>query len=411
MAKVNFILKDKHSSETTLILTFAMAASRKKFYLSERVNPKHWDQGNKENPVKKSYGPGYSDFNARLRSLKADVLNTEAEMKLANEEITWTAICDRVASKVNGDFSTVDFFQAYNEFMQVMRLKLKAGTLKRYSGFLNHLKRYELKFNRKITFEGIDQRFFDHFTGYLQNDLGLINNTTGKQVMTLKTFLYWATIMDYNSRKDFERFPVFDEPADIIYLTNEELESLLSLDLSKNEKLASVRDVFCFACFTGQRFGDIKGFRREDIHGDEWHLTTEKTKDNIIVPLLPQALEILAKYANQDRPLPVISNQKTNDYLKELGKIAGINSPVTITKYRGSQSLKVSKPKYDFISTHCGRRTFVTLSLEKGMRPEVVMEITGHKSYKIFKKYIKLVSEVKKTELRAAWMKGPRKAV
>ncbi|MGI4751272.1 MAG: hypothetical protein ACRYFB_11610 [Janthinobacterium lividum] len=97
------------------------------------------------------------------------------------------------------------------------------------------------------------------------------------------------------------------------------------------------------------------------------------------------------------------SNQKTNDYLKELGELAEINEMVHIVKYRGVEKVEFLEPKYKFICTHTARRTFVTLCLEKGMRPETVMSITGHKDYKTFKKYIKLTDKVKMIEMNKIW--------
>jgi integrase len=124
-----------------------------------------------------------------------------------------------------------------------------------------------------------------------------------------------------------------------------------------------VRDVFCFQCYTGQRFSDIANLKREDIKGNTWHLHTYKTRDIIKVPLTPGALDILKKYENQANPLPVISHQKTNDIIKEVCEKAKINSLETKVMYRGKERIEIKKPKHDLISTHTARRTFVTLSL------------------------------------------------
>ncbi len=102
-------------------------------------------------------------------------------------------------------------------------------------------------------------------------------------------------------------------------------------------------------------------------------------------------------------PGDVIENQKTNEYLKELCLLAGINQTITVSRYKGAQRIEFTKPKYEFISTHCARRTFVTLSLEFGVRPELVMAVTGHKSYKTFKKYIKITDKVVENEFQRVW--------
>ncbi|HQO64434.1 MAG TPA: tyrosine-type recombinase/integrase, partial [Syntrophorhabdus sp.] len=113
-----------------------------------------------------------------------------------------------------------------------------------------------------------------------------------------------------------------------------------------------------------------------------------------------KAAAILKKYKNK---LPAFSNQKLNLHLKSLAKDAKINQNVAMQRYRGATREDSISPKHKLITTHTARRTFITLSLEKGIRPEVVMAITGHKDYKTFKAYIKITDEVKKNELLKAW--------
>src|SRR5437762_4115562 len=132
------------------------------------------------------------------------------------------------------------------------------------------------------------------------------------------------------------------------------------------QRLIDVRDNFCFACFTGLRFSDIDKLRHHHINKDFLEIRTEKTKDNLKIPLNVYAKEILEKYRGYGlgRPLPTgITNQKSNDYLKELAQLAGLNDLVSMEKFSGSKKILVTKPKYELISTHAARRTFVTLAL------------------------------------------------
>ena len=179
--------------------------------------------------------------------------------------------------------------------------------------------------------------------------------------------------------------------------------AIYQAELTPGSKLDKVRDVFCFGCFTGQRYSDIANLKRDHLKGDKWHLRTIKTDKVLQVQLIDFALAILDKYKDALRPLPVISNQKTNDYLKELGKLVGIDEPTSLTKRRGNEKLTNTQPKYEFISTHTARRTFITLSLEKGIRAEVIMEISGHTDYATFKKYIKISGKIADTEMIKAW--------
>ena len=189
---------------------------------------------------------------------------------------------------------------------------------------------------------------------------------------------------------------MFREDGELIYLSEVELFKIINLEF-ESEKLKVVRDNFCFACFTGLRYSDISKLQDENIKEDYIEIKTEKTRAFLRIPLNQHAKAILLK--NGGRLPKLFSNQKTNEYLKDIGKLAEITESILITKYRGIEKVEFSEPKYKFISSHTARRTFVTLCLENGMRPETVMSITGHKDYKTFKKYIKLTDKVKLVEI------------
>ena len=170
-----------------------------------------------------------------------------------------------------------------------------------------------------------------------------------------------------------------------------------------NERLERVRDLFVFQCFTGVRFSDIENLSWDDIKNSTWNLRTQKTKDIIQIPLSGYALSILAKYGDWEKPLPVISNQKMNKYVKELCKKAEINDKVKIVQYRGSERIENTYKKYEVIGSHTARRTFISLSLQKGMKPDVIMAITGHKTYKMMQKYINIADKTKRDEMDKVW--------
>jgi len=193
------------------------------------------------------------------------------------------------------------------------------------------------------------------------------------------------------------------EILDVIALTDEEFQSLVNLDLSGNNRLGQVRDVFCFSCTTGLRYSDLALLKRENIKGDEIKITVKKTKQTLTIPLTNYSQAVLDKYKKVYRPIPVISNQKMNDYLKELCKEAGIDTPIEVVRFQGAKRIADIYPKYELISVHTGRKTFATLSLERGMSAEEVMTITGHKDYKSFKRYVKITEQRKKLVMGKAW--------
>ena len=124
---------------------------------------------------------------------------------------------------------------------------------------------------------------------------------------------------------------------------------------------------------------------------------TIKTSENFIIELNQQSKKILEKYRDMEgeKALPVISNRKMNDYLKEVAQVAGINDLVTTTYYKGNVRFEETTPKYALLGTHAGRRTFVCNALALGIPPNIVMKWTGHSDYKSMKPYIDIADEMK----------------
>jgi integrase len=369
----------------------------------QRIVAKYWDIESQQ--VKRAY-TGSPELNEYLNYLKTELQKNYRILILDKESISIDDIKklvdDLFVIKQPKDISK-EFFEAFKQFVEVKASDKSKLTIKKYQTLFKLLEKFQQTKEYKVSFEMMNIKFYDLFKTFLIKDQHQTNNTIGKYVSTLKTFLHWATDREYNSNLTFKKFKVPNESPDIIYLTEKELFHIYNFNLDGNKTLESVRDVFCFGCFTGARFSDIFKLTREDIKWNTWHLRTTKTRDKLEIPMNEFALEILEKYTNHVKILPTMSNQKTNSYLKQLGKLLDLNERTTKTMYRGAEAIVLDKAKWEFISTHTARRTFVTLSLEKGMRPEVLMTITGHKDYKTMKKYLKIISKVKETEMNSVW--------
>lgn len=367
-----------------------------------KLNEKYWNKS--KQTVRKSH-PQEFEINNYLKNFSEEIykkfvsLNRESKNKLTPKK----------ARKIINDIFKPDyenetnFINIYDRFLSIKKTEISSGTVKRYKTFRNHLLNFSKQKDFNLSFNNFDMSFFDEFKKYCLNELNFNNNTFHKTISFLKTFLNWATDRGYNKKLDYKKFKTREYATEIVYLTWDELMNLLSLDFSKNPRLNKARNIFCFSCFTGQRYSDISRLKLEDVRDDEWLLRTKKTKDINIVPLNRYALDILNKYAGNGLSFPVISNQKLNQYLKELCEIAEIDDKVERTSYRGGKKEVKTYKKYELIGTHTARRTFITLSLEKGMRPEVVMKITGIKDYKTMKKYMAITDTMKKQEMNQIW--------
>jgi site-specific recombinase XerD len=280
------------------------------------------------------------EINANLLSMKKEISDIENLFKLNKQVYSAEMVIDSLketrtplTKKQERSNFVFDFIDRYIEDNKSTREK---GSLGVYKSLKKHLKIFESTKNKKVTFDKIDYSFFLEFQNFLINNKtktapnGLGNVTIAKQLSTFKTFLNYARMHGIVVSDNYKDFKIKKESLEVVALTNEEFETLYNLDLSKNKKLDQVRDVFCFSCATGFRYSDLAQLKREHIKDNEIRLTVTKTRQKLTVPLNPYSHSILNKYADMHRPLPVISNQKMNDYIKELCKKADINEPVQL---------------------------------------------------------------------------------
>jgi integrase len=216
----------------------------------------------------------------------------------------------------------------------------------------------------------------------------------------------WATRKGYNKNLAYKDYNPdlkgISGNKKIIVLSWEELMHLYDLKVKKNY-LDQVRDVFCFCCFTGLRYSDVHNLKQSNIKGDYMEITTIKTDDSLIIQLNQYSKAILDKYKDipfdDDKCLPVISNQKFNVYLKELGQEAKFNQSETTVYYKGAERKEETFPKWKYLSTHVGRKTFVSNALYFNIPAEVIMQWTGHKGHEMLDKYLKINETQKRREM------------
>lgn len=264
-------------------------------------------------------------------------------------------------------------------------------------------------FAPNLEFEDLTQKGLSKFIDYLQTiqvnskKKGLKNSSIRKNLDNLKWFLRWATSKGYNKEMAFTTFqPKLKEVKNVIvYLTWEELMKVYNFKVPAIcSHLEKVKDVFCFCCFTSLRYSDVANLKRTNVFEDHIQVTTIKTYETLRIELNDYSKAILDKYKNEtyadNLALPVISNQKMNDSLKELGELCGIDEPVSITYYKGGERYDETYKKYELLTTHCGRRTFISNAIMLGIAPEIVMRWTGHEDYRTMKPYIAIADKAKK---------------
>ena len=297
-----------------------------------------------------------------------------------------------------------NFYEAFDDFVRVCGRQndWTHSTFEKFAAVKNHLK----NFRSELSFDFFDEEGLTEYVQYLREVREMRNSTIGKQLSFLKWFLRWSFKQGMHSNNAYDTFKpkLKDTQKKIIFLTWEELNKLQEFKIPPTKQaLERVRDVFLFQCFTGLRYSDVFNLRRSDIKGDHIEVTTVKTSDSLIIELNDHSRAILEKYKDvefeNDKALPVITNQKMNDYLKELAELAEINEPVRQTYYKGNERIDEVTPKYALLGTHAGRRTFICNALALGIPPQVVMKWTGHSDYKAMKPYIDIADDIKASDM------------
>ena len=226
------------------------------------------------------------------------------------------------------------------------------------------------------------------------------DNTIGGFIKKLKCVLRAAESRGYPvnpAYKSTEFKAQSSVDVDTIYLTREEVERFEKVDLTKKEdgkNLELARDIFLVGVWTAQRVSDYNNLKPENIKVVDNNGTPmtyisihqQKTGRLVEIPCNAKVREILNKYP---KGLPHLSDQKINKYIKDIGKMAGIDEVVEVKGSRGGQVIKEYYKKYELICTHTARRTGATLMYLDGIAIYDIMKVTGHKSVTTLEKYIR----------------------
>lgn len=358
-------------------------------------------------PPKKNEPYNYHvEYNKIIEDTLSDVKILFRYIHLNNIEPTKVFITEKLDKGLDKLNLTHDFYTSFDEFIEINKTTKVPRTIKSYVTTLNFLKDFENNTGYKITFDSIDNYFFEKLQDYTFLTRKNKNSYLAFIVKVLRTFLNWAYEREYHTNLKYKKLKAKEDETEVIYLTMDELMKLYNHEF-KSTRLKHVRDVYCFGCFTGLRFSDIKALKPSNVFKTHIKITVQKTRSiDHKIPLNQFALQILERYNDTIyEPLPVISGQKFNKYIKECCEAVGIDTPTTVTRYIGQRRVDKTEPKHKFITSHTARKTFVTNSLILGMKEMVVRNITGHKKEESFRKYVKIAEDFKKQEMDNTWNK------
>jgi site-specific recombinase XerD len=352
-----------------------------KVLTSVKVKPSDWAP--KQQRVRSAV-PGSTDLNGALARLKSDA--ERMLLDFPDDEGLREALRSRLGKKAQE--ATPSVLDLFERFLEGKRARYRESTVQVYNTLQGHLQGFVSKDAKPET---IGAGWLDDFAAYLVGK-GLQNTTTNKLLTRTKGFLRWMV----------ERGALATVPAAkplptasnfALYLSAEELARLAAVDLSgtvPRRGHEAARDLFVFAAVTGQRFADVQAMEWDDLRPkgspETWFLYVKKTNTTLPVPLPSPARAIIEGRRSKARPMPKLSNQKANEFLKGVARLAGIDEPVTIHRMKGGERVSETSPKHEAITTHAARKTFVTLALQSGLSMNELLGFT-HQDLKSLKVY------------------------
>jgi len=394
-------------------MRIAFNGSRTDIPIGHRVDESAWDKKNERVLAGfiNKYGQTHNDINRTIDNYKSNINEVFARYELIEKRVPTLEEIIELFNDLSGrtkqdDFAlNNDFFHIWDLFTRTVGQENEwtPATFTKFKSLRLHIETYD----KKIQLQEIDNQYLLGFVQYLKKDMR--NTTIAKQIDNVKWFLRWAAANGYYTGKAHLSFKPKLKGADgnskeVIYLSWDEIQTMQNIEFNENQNyLSRVRDVFLFCCFTGLRYSDVAKLKKSDVKDGHIIIVTKKTVDGIKIELNKYSQAILDKYKDykfdKQKVLPVISNVKMNEYLKELGQICEYNEQIRIVYFKGNERIEEVHPKWALLTTHCGRRSFVVNALYLGIPSEVIIKWTGHSDFKAMKPYVKIVDELKEREM------------
>jgi len=394
--KINFYLRNKASKTETpieFVIQFGYSEtseSGKKLYKKIKrssglsIKPRYWNEKSKS--VRESFQEA-ANYNSRLNEIEQFASQIRKDFLQEGKHLSLEIFKERFDIFLKGEKPNPLAFDFVSFAEYIVSNKEKKQHKRILNQTLNVVKRFSANTKFRLDFETITFDFYNLFVSYL-NKQGYAKNTKAKHISNVKYFMNEALKRKLHTNLDFSSFKAPKERVQNIYLSDAEIEKLYSLDLNSNLRLEKVRDLFLIGCYTGLRFSDFSQIHRSNIKGSILEIKTQKTGRLVKIPLRPAVKEILNRY-NGNAP-KAISNQRMNDYLKEIAKLAELDNPILKYKSKGLKTVTETYKKYQLVCTHTARRSFATNCYKADIPVKHIMMITGHTTETEFFKYIQI---------------------
>ena len=378
-----FYLKKPKSKENTLIIVkYYLSKEQKYFQISTniKINPDNWDKKNRI-PIRKRGGLGIesqkinvklNEFNKKIEDLR---FKFGKELTIGDLKLAF--------NKKEDIIYMLDYFEAFIE-ERIKVGEVSGRSIVKYKTVLKKLVLFQIHKKKTYKLSELKEDFFTSLIIYFRNNDNLYDNTVARYISVIKTFLRWCLKKGYFPPMYFQDVKVKKHETDDIALTMAEVELFTKADLTPAQDRC--RDLFLIGVYSGQRWSDYSVFDKTDVRDNVIVKRAKKTSTNSYIPLHKELKVILDKY---DWELPQISQQKFNIHLKAIGKKLKINDKIKFTHSKGNLKEEEIKEKWELITSHTARRTYITLAAENNIPDHTIMDITGIRDSGTLKKYKK----------------------
>lgn len=411
--QVRFLLFDAKAEQETYIIAFFVIRKGVRFKIGTglKIHPEHWDFEKQRAAAGKRFDASKrGEVNARLETF---VKVIEGVYKEHGKRVTPKFFKDAVKSRLaaidqadekEGEVHTLLSYARFYVAEEKPKHNVSPNTIKNYRKTLGHLEAFAKERRSLLEFSEVDKRFFQSFTSWLYAPPRNHSiNSAARMVRWVKEIIAAAeTAGKASPKSDYKDFKIKAAETTHIIFSPEELTVFENLDLQDNPRLDRVRDLLLIGCHTGLRFSDFTRITPAHIITRQGvrliELTAVKTGSSVVIPIHPTVDKVLAKYGYH---APKISNQKMNDFLKELAKLAGFTQEIVIRTATGGRTQERTVQKWEVVSTHICRRSFA--SNYYATYPDLIdsiRAITGHTTERQFRAYI-IADQIDKAVLLA----------
>jgi len=401
MAKFNFNLRLPGAQEPTPVNLVIRWSNRRLVYpTGESIDPRHWCS----DPAQRNYQrakstrafPEHPEFNERLGAMLATAKATFRTFVTDNGKEPHDNELRDALDVATGKKEPVKRMMLLSYFAKFKEASLASDYSPTYHRRVQQTFDLLSEHLRKkdVPFTDLDITFMRGFTKFLTTTKNYAPNSIRNFLKTLRMVVNMAREERHEINPAFYskklKLPKEDTPT--IYLGTDDLNDLWNMDLAGNARLDRVRDLFLLQCWVGLRFSDLLRLSVNNVDGGFIHIRQKKTDQDVTIPLHPVVAAVLTKYGGYP---PTMSNQKFNEYLKELvAMVPALQVVKAITRTKGGITRTVNTPKWKLVASHTARRSFATnFYLAGDVHMHTIMAITGHKSEAAFLRYLRLDNE------------------